>query len=219
MRKSKGIFTIRPPNSPVQFTLTQERAVLYLNRRFAHNFMNPSFSLVTELERLALSLSVDGGASTKLSLQSVAERIAKSLGVKSDEVAIMGLSTRWKHLYFLAPEALHQVGYIPLSSNSALAARTARESRPEINNKFAAVRHASVFEGVKVGNSSAEAIQKIISAPILSDGRVVGIIQVSRKGTGPETAGPDFTPTDLGQILALCKPLGKLLRHVAGMKE
>ncbi len=117
--------------------------------------MNPRFSLVTELERLAKALSSDGAASTKLSLQSVAERIAKSLGVKSDEVAIMGLSTRWKHLYFLAPEALQQVGYIPLSSNSALAARTARESRPEINNKFAAVRHASVFEGVKVGNSAA----------------------------------------------------------------
>ena len=99
-------------------------------RGFAHNFMNPNFSLVTELERLASALSSDGGASTKLSLQSVAERIAKLLGVKPDEVAIMGLSTRWKHLYFLAPEALHQVGYIPLSSNSALAARTARESRP-----------------------------------------------------------------------------------------
>ncbi len=120
---------------------------------------------------------------------------------------------------FLAPEALHKVGYIPLSSNSALAARTARESRPEMNNKFAAVRHASVFEGIKVGNASAEAIQKIISAPILSDGRVVGIIQISRKGTSLTTAGPDFTPTDLGQILALCKPLGKLLRHVAQARK
>lgn len=181
--------------------------------------MNPTFSLVTELERLAAALDTDTEASKKLSLQSVAERIAKSLSVKPDEVAIMGLSTRWKHLYFLAPEALHQVGYIPLSSNSALAARTARESRPEINNKFASARHASVFEGVKVGNSSAEAIQKIISAPILSDGRVVGIIQISRKGANLAAAGPDFTPTDLGQILALCKPLGKLLRHVAADKE
>ena len=181
--------------------------------------MNPSFSLVTELERLASALGVDEEAGKKLSLQSVADRIAKSMSVKPDEVAIMGLSTRWKHLYFLAPEALHQVGYIPLSSNSALAARTARESRPEINNKFAAVRHASVFEGIRIGNASAEAIQKIISAPILSDGRVVGIIQISRKGTSLATAGPDFTPTDLGQILALCKPLGKLLRHVEATKE
>ena len=53
--------------------------------------MNPSFSLVTELERLAKALSSEEGANTKLSLQAVAERIAKMLGVKSDEVAIMGL--------------------------------------------------------------------------------------------------------------------------------
>jgi GAF domain-containing protein len=180
--------------------------------------MNPSFSLVTELERLASALSADGGESSKISLQSVAERIAKSLAVKPDEVAILGLSTRWKHLHFLAPEALQHVGYIPLSSNSALAARTARESRPEIINNFAAIRHASVFEGVKVGGEPSEAIQKIISAPILSEGKVVGIIQISRKGTNPATAGPDFTASDLGQVLALCKPLGKLLRHVVGAK-
>src|SRR6202047_1207512 len=181
--------------------------------------MNPSFSLVTELERLASALSTNGEAGNELALEAARDRIPRSLGVKSEEVAIMGLSTRWKHLYFLAPEALHQVGSIPLSSNSALAARTARESPPEINNKFAAVRHASVFEGVKVGNVSAEAIQKIISAPILSDGRVVGIIQVSRKGTSLATAGAGFTAAGFGQVLALCKPLGKLLRHVAGTTE
>ncbi|HEY8715124.1 MAG TPA: GAF domain-containing protein [Candidatus Acidoferrum sp.] len=177
--------------------------------------MNANFSLVAELERLASALSADGGDATKLSLQSVGVRIAKVLNVKPDEVAIMGLSTRWKHLYFLVPENLAQVGYIPLSSNSALAARTARESRPEINNNFATVRHASVFEGVKVAGEPTQAIQKIISAPILSEARVVGIIQISRKGDSVASAGPDFTPSDLGQVLALCKPLGKLLRHVA----
>ncbi|MDP9340482.1 MAG: GAF domain-containing protein [Acidobacteriota bacterium] len=180
--------------------------------------MNTSFSLVTELERLANALGADKGEASKISLQSVAERIAKAVGVKSDEVAIMGLSTRWKHLHFLAPEALQHVGYVPLSSNSALAARTARESRPEINNNFATMRHASVFESVKVGGGTSEAIQKIISAPILSDGKVVGVIQISRKGKNAATAGQDFTASDLGQILALCKPLGKLLRHVAETK-
>ena len=124
--------------------------------------MNKSFSLVTELERLADALGyMDGGEPTKISLQSVAERIAKSLGVKNDEVAILGVSTRWKHLHFLAPEALSHVGYIPLSSNSALAARTARESRPEIINNFSAVRHATVFEGVKVGAAPARRFRKL----------------------------------------------------------
>jgi hypothetical protein len=175
-----------------------------------------SLSLVSELERLATALGSADAQSTQISLPSVGERVAKTFGVRIDEVAIMGVSTRWRHLYFLVPEALKNVGYIPLSSTSALAARTARESRPEINNNFAATRHASVFEGVKIGNESAEAIQKIISAPILYEAKVVGIIQISRKGASAKTVGPDFTAEDLGKVLALCKPLGKLLQHVAG---
>jgi len=58
--------------------------------------------------------------------------------------------------------------------------------------------------------------QKIISAPILSDGKVVGVIQISRKGGSPATAGADFTAEDLGRVLALCRPLGKLVTHLAG---
>jgi hypothetical protein len=173
-----------------------------------------SLSLVSELERLVTALGSTDAESRQISLPSVGERIAKTFGVRIDEVAIMGVSTRWRHLYFLVPEALKNVGFIPLSSTSALAARTARESRPEIDNNFSATRHASVFEGVKIGNESAEAIQKIISAPILFDGKVVGIFQVSRKGASAKTVGPDFTADDLGKVLALCKPLGKLLQHV-----
>ena len=176
--------------------------------------MSTSLSLVSELERLASALATANSRTPELSLASVGERIAKSLGVKTDEVAIMVVSLRWKHLYFIIPEALKNVGYIPLSSNTALAARTARESRPEINNNFTAVRHASVFEGVRVTSEGTEAIQKIVSAPILADGRIVGVIQVSRKGANAGTAGADFTPDDLGRVLALCKPLGKLLLHM-----
>jgi GAF domain-containing protein len=178
--------------------------------------MSTTYNLVSELEKLVSALDeARDGAPTNIPLGSVAERIAKDLNVRRDEVAIMALSTRWKHLYFLAPAELKNVGYIPLSSNSALAARTARDSRPEIVNNFAAVRHASVFEGVKIGSEGAEAIQKIISAPILADGRVVGIIQVSRKGPNAMNAGSDFTSNELGKVLALCKPLGKLLLHLA----
>jgi hypothetical protein len=172
-------------------------------------------SLVAELERLADGLSGEGEGPVPISWSSVAERIAKNLGVKSEEVGILGLSLRWRHLYFIVREALKNVGFIPLSSNSALAARTARESRPEINNNFTAARHATVFEGVKIGKDSLEAIQKIISAPILSGDKVIGVMQISRKGSNVKTVGPDFTPADLGRVLALCKPLGKLLQHAA----
>jgi hypothetical protein len=178
--------------------------------------MSTSLSLVSELERLANALDTENSGPPQISLPSIAERIAKSLGVKTDEVAILGLSTKWRHLHFLVPEALKNVGFIPLSSNTALAARTAREGRPEINNNFSGARHATVFESVKVGGESTEAIQKIISAPILSEGKVVGIIQISRKGANSSFAGPDFTSEDLGKVVAVSKPLGKLLRHIVG---
>jgi hypothetical protein len=175
-----------------------------------------SISLVTELERLAEALELEGGAPVEIPLEAVAEKIAKNLGVQTDEVAILGVSTRWRHLHFLVPQALKNVGFIPLSSTSALAARTARESRPEINNNFPAVRHATVFEGVKTATTTGESIQKLISAPILCEGKVVGVMQISRKGSTVAESGADFTAEDLGKVLALCKPLGKLVRHLAG---
>jgi hypothetical protein len=178
--------------------------------------MSTTLNLVTEMERIASALGTEQADAPQVSLSSVAEKIARNLGVKSDEVAILAVSTRWRHLHFLVPEALKNVGFIPLSSNSALAARTARDSRPEIENNFANSRHATIFETVKISADAAGTIQKMISAPILMDGKVIGVIQVSRKGGNPHSAGPDFTAADLGKILALCKPLGKLLRHVAG---
>lgn len=172
-------------------------------------------NLVSELEKLANALEAEGPSAVEVSLPTVAERIAKNLGVHVDEVAIMAVSTRWRHLYFIIPSALKNVGFIPLTSNSALAARTARESRAEINNKFSSVRHASVFEGVKSEGTSGESIQKIISAPILYEGKVVGVMQISRKGASPANAGLDFTAEDLGKVLALCRPLGKFVTCLA----
>src|SRR5271157_4704298 len=163
-------------------------------------------SLVSELQRLADALESESTASVEIPLGAVAEKIAK----------ILGVSTRWRHLHFLVPQALKNVGFIPLTSNSALAARTARESKPEINNNFSATRHASVFEGVRTATSYGEAIQKIISAPILSEGKVVGVMQVSRKGINAMDAGADFTADDLGKVLAICRPLGKIVTYIVG---
>src|SRR5437868_12410776 len=178
--------------------------------------MTATTSLVSEMERIANALGAETEGEPGVSLSVVAEKIAKNLGVKHDEVAILAVSTRWKHLHFLVPEALKNVGFIPLSSNSALAAKTARESRPEIDNNFSAARHAVVFENIKLSGDSLDPIQKIISAPLLFDGKVVGVIQVSRKGATSGDAGPDFTAEHLGNLLALCKPLGKFVHCAAG---
>lgn len=169
-------------------------------------------NLVRELERIADALNDQASTAPQISFASLAENIAKALSVRVDEVAILAVSNRWRHLHFIVPEALKNVGFIPLSSKSALAARTTRDNRPEIINDFSSVKHASVFEGVKL-TSAAETIHKIISAPILSGDRIVGVIQVSRKGANSKLAGPDFTSDDLNKVLAVCKPLGRLLQH------
>ncbi len=174
-----------------------------------------STKLVQEFEMLANSLKSGDASSQELSISKLADRIANTLHVKSDEVAILAVSETGRHLYFLVPQALRNVGHIPLSSTSALAARTVRDSRPEIVNNFSTVRHASVFEGVKAETLNAAAIQRIISAPILADGKVIGVIQISRKAATVSEAGPEFSADDLGKLLAICKPLGQLIQHVA----
>ncbi|HEX8764181.1 MAG TPA: GAF domain-containing protein [Candidatus Acidoferrum sp.] len=178
--------------------------------------MSTTLSLVSELERIARALDGDGAGAGQPSLPAIAAKIAKIIGVRDEEVAILAVSSRWKHLHFLVPEALKNVGFIPLSSNSALAAKTVRESRPEIDNNFSVARHAVVFENIKLSGESLDPIQKIVSAPILFDSRVVGVIQVSRKGATAAAAGPDFTAEHLGNLLALCKPLGRFVHRAAG---
>ncbi len=173
-----------------------------------------SAGLVAELERLASAISTQKPGEQEISLPAVAERISKVLGVRPDEVAILAVSEKWKHLHFLVPQALKNVGFIPLSSPSALAARTARENRTEVDNKFHETRHASVFEGVKSETLTAEAIQKIVSAPITINNKVLGVLQVSRKGASLASAGPDFASDDVAKITSLCKPLGKLILHL-----
>jgi hypothetical protein len=69
-------------------------------------------TLVSELERLASSLEADETSLKDESLEALAEKMAKELRVKPDEVAILGVSQRWRHLHFLVPPALknEQIG-------------------------------------------------------------------------------------------------------------
>jgi hypothetical protein len=142
----------------------------------------------------------------------VAEAIAQRFKVDPDEVAILALSPKKKILRFVVPEKLAQVGTIPLTSSSALAARTARDRKAEIVNNFSSSRHASVFEGVPLGRRQGETIQKIMSAPILDGTNVMGVIQISRKGHSSSDAGPDFTQKNLGELSSLSNALELFLK-------
>lgn len=134
---------------------------------------------------------------------------AKIFRVRQTEVALLEMAGRL--LRFVHPPELHNAGAIPLSS-SAIAARTARTKRAEIFNDFTRVRHSSVFEVVKLGESGEEdVIQKLMSAPILGNDAVVGVIQVSRKAYRLSAAGPDFMSEDLAKLESVAAVVGKLM--------
>lgn len=141
----------------------------------------------------------------------MAEEVAKLFNVQPDEVAVLGLLPAGKSLQFVLPQKLRSVGTIPLTSTTALAARTARERRADVVNNFASSRHASVFEGVPLGRSESNSIQKIMSAPILRGDKVIGVVQISHKGSSPGDSGPDFTSRDLSELQGLNRLLGRIL--------
>jgi hypothetical protein len=141
--------------------------------------------------------------------------LAKLFGVRPTEVALMRLERGL--LGFLYPEQLKTAGSIPVSSSSAVAAHTASTRKTEIFNAFVKVKHASIFESVKLTTSEdaertgANAIQKLMSAPILdSQRKVLGVVQVCRKGFDAATAGPDFTQDDMQQLELAAKVLSNL---------
>lgn len=141
--------------------------------------------------------------------------LAKLFGVRPTEVALMRLQKGL--LSFLYPEQLKTAGSIPVSSSSAVAAHTASTKKTELFNAFVKVKHASIFESVKlnapddVERTGQNAIQKLMSAPILDPQRkVLGVVQVCRKGFDVATAGPDFSQDDLQQLEIAANVLSSL---------
>ncbi len=141
-------------------------------------------------------------------LNRAVELIAKNFGVQNHEVAVLALTPDEKSLRFLAPDNLRAVGQVPLSSGTSLAARTARDKRPELINHFSVVPHASVFEAVPISEERrGEPIHKIMSAPIMLGPRMVGVLQVSRKSSSISEAGPDFTQAQLRELKLIADAL------------
>ncbi|GAC1670164.1 MAG: hypothetical protein PVS2B2_00480 [Candidatus Acidiferrum sp.] len=145
-------------------------------------------------------------------LDRAVEQIARVFFVRQDEVAVLVLIAQGKILKFLVPEKLNSVGTSPMTCTKAWAARTARETRPDVINRFHPAPHGSGCEGVPLGRGHGEQIYRIMSAPIVSDGKVVGVLQVSRKGLSLENAGVAFSQEDLRKLVALSALLGPLVK-------
>lgn len=130
--------------------------------------------------------------------------LARMFHVQQTEVAILRLERGLLHFVF--PDELKTAGSIPISSSS-IAAHTAISKKSEIFNNFARVKHASIFETIKLGScegvdtSEPLPIQKLMSAPVVDESsKVLGVIQISRKGSDTAFAGADFSREDLHEL-------------------
>ena len=88
-----------------------------------------------------------------------------------------------------------------------IVAHTAATKKAEIYNNFVKVKHAVIFEAVKLGEPEENSavtnapIQKLMSAPLFDEaGNVTGVLQISRKAHDLPSAGPDFTPEHLQMV-------------------
>ncbi len=141
--------------------------------------------------------------------------LCQAFSLQPDEIAVLSADLENAVLRFNWPLKLQKSGTIPISSRDSLAARTFREKKAVVNNRFADIYHASIFEQIKLVPQATERpqpIQKILSAPLPgSDGTPTGVIQLSRKGADSNAAGPDFTREDLAALVEISNILGKHL--------
>ncbi len=143
-------------------------------------------------------------------------KLAQVLRVRRSEVALLRLEKG--SLRFIFPPELRSAGVLPLTG-SAVAARTAATHSPFLSNAFMRVKHASLFEAVKLGAEADEEdrsqgqlpIQKIMSVPVVQSGdNVMGVVQISRKGLDASGAGADFTNADLKQLEQAAEILSRM---------
>ena len=166
--------------------------------------------LSLSVAKLVEEMRKAGGFPGDEDLKKLAVQIGKAFGARKDEVAVLRLSPEGKALRFLYPVKLQRIGEIPLTTAHSLAAKTIRDKRAEIVNNFAVYKHPTVFESVDLSaEEKANPIQKIMSVPMVTEGKVVGVIQISRKGFPGDQLGADFTAKDVAELGAVGSILGK----------
>lgn len=175
----------------------------------------PDMDLSLGVAKIVEEMRKAGGFPAEDALRRLAVQIGNAFGARKDEVAILRASPDGKALRFLYPVKLQKVGEIPLTTAHSLATKTIRDKRGEIVNNFSVFKHPTVFESVDLSaEEKANPIQKIMSVPMVSDGKVVGVIQISRKGHPGDQIGPDFTPKDVAELAAVGSILGKYCTEI-----
>jgi len=171
--------------------------------------------LILTVAKLVDELRKGGAPPSDQDWNRLAAQVSNGFKARKEEVAILRLSADAKVLSFIFPIKLSYIGAIPISTTHSLAAKTIREKRGEFVNNFANYKHPTVFEAVDLSEGEkAVPIQKIMSSPMIVDGKVVGVIQISRKARPGEPVGTDFTHADLAQLASVGSVLGKYISEL-----
>lgn len=129
----------------------------------------------------------------------VARDAGESFGRQVDEIGIMLAGTHAPYLRFVTPRKLCDLGTVPLTKRDSIAVTVFSRKAADVSNNVPAVRHVSFFESVKLKDTS-HPIMKMVTVPLVFEGRAVGVAQVSKKGPSPSEAGPDFTAAEVQKI-------------------
>jgi hypothetical protein len=126
----------------------------------------------------------------------IVKAVSHEFSCKQDEVAILLLSSDGRHLRFVAPRRVAELGSIPVTKRDSIAVGVLSRRTGDVINNVPMVKHVAFFESIKLRDKPAP-IQKMVSAPLVVRGQLIGVAQISRKGETAREAGPDFTAADL----------------------
>jgi hypothetical protein len=145
--------------------------------------------------------------------QTAAQFIGRAVGVDPMDVAILLLKDNRTTLRFAHPIKLYEgkLNQFPATSSS-IAGQALRAGRGAIHNDLSKLHRLSFYERIPPGPRAKLEIQKMIVVPLTApDGATIGVLEVSRRGSAEEPAGPDFQYAQLLILSEVCDLLGRYL--------
>jgi len=130
------------------------------------------------------------------------------------EVAIFLTNQEKTVLSFACPKYLVNSGMIPVSSTDAIISTVFRTGRGIIENNLQQQKHLSIFEIIRTPEGELRPIWKMIAALLAVEEDKIGVIEISRRSTKPETADEDFTENDLLFLQKTIKILAPFIKRV-----
>ena len=100
--------------------------------------------------------------------QRVVKYVAGVFGAKTDEVALLFLTSDGKHLRFAAPRKFFDLGTIPITKRDSIAVTIFGRKTGEAINNVPMVKHVAFFESVRV-SEKVQPIMKMLTENGCSD--------------------------------------------------